>query len=837
MRLDDHSLNEWFDKLEQLPEHEQYKMAVWLRQQLTREKSVTLNRSPADLARHVDPNYKITPAIRKISDALEETINSRRGRLLITMPPQEGKSVLTGVWTVLRALQKQPEWRIILASFSSELAEQSSRAARNLIASHGTGAVDPLTQIEVEDMLGLKLADDKAAAAQWRLAGHGGGMVAVGFGGTITGRPADLLIIDDPLKGMESADSAAERRKVISGFQGDLTTRLAPGAPIVLIQCMTGDTSVRMAGGDEKPLGEVRVGDRVATWDEGRLGASRVTNWANQGPDDILIVTMQSGRQVRANARHPFLVQREGYTEWVKAGQITSGDRLVALSEAHGRPGSSAPSMGANSTPSARACACPTTGSSDGPTGTAHHPRILSHDDEHTSATGTESTPTSTTRDSQRRAASVLSASARNTAAPATGRTSCASTTATTLAESEDSCAMTAISWWDGAAQPSDYGPEPTTWTVDEVVSVTPGGVEDVFDIEVERTENFIANGVVSHNTRWHEDDLAGWILKGEYAKPPEERRWRHINIPAQAEPGLLDSLDREPGEWLTSARGRTPEDWFETKEIVGPRVWSALYQGTPTPSEGGLFSQEWFRRYRIPELPEVVAARVVSIDPAETGTGDEAGIIALAVTGDGRVCVTDDRSGRMQSDAWARRGVLLALETGAGEILFEAFSSGPTYERVIKQAWQQVRDEARILAECGRDVGTAIAALGRAVDPPADPRRNMLEIAELTVPDQDDPPFRIKPWRAPGDKVARAAGTRQAASTGRLRMVGTHEELEHQATTWQQGQKSPDRMDALTQGFERAVQIIGGRSLIAVPGEGTESAGSFEWGSMPSGF
>ena len=45
------------------------------------------------------------------------------------------------------------------------------------------------------------------------------------------------------------------------------------------------------------------------------------------------------------------------------------------------------------------------------------------------------------------------------------------------------------------------------------IASIEPAGVENVYDVEIEGTENFIANGLVSHNTRWHEDDLSGWLL------------------------------------------------------------------------------------------------------------------------------------------------------------------------------------------------------------------------------------------------------------------------------------------------------------------------------------
>lgn len=548
-------LDDWFERVDKLPEPDRSRMLAWVEQQVIRERSLAAHSSPADLAAALDPEFVITPAIELIGRELERAISTRRGRLLITMPPQEGKSTLTSVWTPIRALQRNPSCRTILASFSQGLAEEQSSRTRAVIAAHGTGAKDPLTQIASVDELGIGLAYDKAAASHWRIQGHKGGMVAVGLGGTIAGRPADLLIIDDPLKGMEAADSVTERRKVIAGFQGDLTTRLAPGAPIILIQ------------------------------------------------------------------------------------------------------------------------------------------------------------------------------------------------------------------------------------------------------------------------TRWHEDDLAGWILKHEAKLPPEKRRWRHINIPALSEAGLLDSLGREPGTWLKSSRDRTSEDWEETRDSVGPRVWSALYQGTPTPTGGGLFNQAWFDKHRASDVGPTTV-RVVSIDPAETGRRDEAGIVAAAATPDGRVLWTDDWSGRMTSDQWARRAVLLALKTSAHEVAFEAYTTEQTYRRVIATAWKDVRDQARLLRASGGDVDVAAGFLGAEEDSPDDPVQALSELSGIVVPDVVEPPFTIHPYRGKGDKVARATGARQAASTGRLRIVGTLTTLERQAVTWQQGQSSPDRMDAAVNGYERVIQMIGGRSVIASPAD-----------------
>jgi len=152
-----------------------------------------------------------------------------------------------------------------------------------------------------------------------------------------------------------------------------------------------------------------------------------------------------------------------------------------------------------------------------------------------------------------------------------------------------------------GAATLASYVRPLSTWSVvfDEVAAVEPAGVDEVYDIQVDRTENFIANGLVSHNTRWHEDDLAGRLLSQDGSP------WRLINIPALAdhnpEAGETDPLGRQPGEWMVSARGRTVAQWEQIRLDVGSRVFNALYQGRPSPDAGNVWRRTWWRRYSAP--------------------------------------------------------------------------------------------------------------------------------------------------------------------------------------------------------------------------------------------
>ena len=69
-------------------------------------------------------------------------------------------------------------------------------------------------------------------------------------------------------------------------------------------------------------------------------------------------------------------------------------------------------------------------------------------------------------------------------------------------------------------------------FTADPIVAILPDGEEEVFDVEIDKTENFIANGIVSHNTRWAENDLTGRVLADAMKRSTGED-WDIIELPA----------------------------------------------------------------------------------------------------------------------------------------------------------------------------------------------------------------------------------------------------------------------------------------------------------------
>lgn len=283
--------------------------------------------TPGDLACELDRRIVQTPALDLIDAELVRLMGTPDGRLVLSMPPQEGKSSRVAEIFPVWALEQNPDLRVVVASYGMALARRNGRAIRNRILAN-------------EPTLHLKLSDDVAAQNEWQLDEYLGGVYAAGIGTALTGRPCELMIIDDPIKDRTEADSATYRENVWSWWTDVASTRLAPGAPVVLIL------------------------------------------------------------------------------------------------------------------------------------------------------------------------------------------------------------------------------------------------------------------------TRWHQDDLAGRLLAAE-----DGHLWRVVNIPAQADhdpaKGETDPLGRAPGEYLESARGRTPEQWEAIKVRAGSRTWNALYQGRPAPLEGDLFDRSWWREYDAPRWVE----------------------------------------------------------------------------------------------------------------------------------------------------------------------------------------------------------------------------------------
>ena len=169
------------------------------------------------------PGYEVAPHHVLLADTLEKVQRREIKRLMVFMPPRHGKTELTGQRFPAWCLGKNPDKRLMICSYSDAKAYGLSRAVR--------GQVQDTDRWPFPD---VKIAYGEASMANWSLEGRRGGCLAAGVGGGITGHGADILIIDDPIKGREQADSPTWREKNWQWYTSDAYTRLEPDAAVIL---------------------------------------------------------------------------------------------------------------------------------------------------------------------------------------------------------------------------------------------------------------------------------------------------------------------------------------------------------------------------------------------------------------------------------------------------------------------------------------------------------------------------------------------------------------------------------------------------------------------------
>lgn len=180
--------------------------------------------TPALFAQTVS-NRKWLPVkhLRLLSDYLLDVASGKITHLIVSMPPRHGKSELISKYFPAWYLGQYPDKRIILTSYEAEFAAGWGYKARNLLQEHG-------------HLFGVKVAQDSAARDRWDIAGHTGGMATSGVGGAITGKGCNILIIDDPVKNAEEANSLRYRDRAAEWYKSTAYTRLEPGGSVIIIQ-------------------------------------------------------------------------------------------------------------------------------------------------------------------------------------------------------------------------------------------------------------------------------------------------------------------------------------------------------------------------------------------------------------------------------------------------------------------------------------------------------------------------------------------------------------------------------------------------------------------------
>lgn len=160
---------------------------------------------------------------RRLEQFSKDVVDKKSPRLMLFMPPRHGKSTLASVAFPAWHLGRNPEHEFISCSYSGSLAMGFSRKVRQL-----------LREPTYKTAFKTRLDPDSQSAEAW-LTTNGGGYVAAGVGGGITGKGAHILVIDDPVKNRDDAESQNNRDSNWDWYTSTAYTRLAPGGGVLVI--------------------------------------------------------------------------------------------------------------------------------------------------------------------------------------------------------------------------------------------------------------------------------------------------------------------------------------------------------------------------------------------------------------------------------------------------------------------------------------------------------------------------------------------------------------------------------------------------------------------------
>lgn len=169
--------------------------------------------------------WKVYRMHHLLCQKLEDVFAGKIKRLIIEMPPRHGKSITVTETFPSYYMSKYASMgirkNVIQVSYSGDLAEDFGGKNLQKVREYGY------------ELFGVKLAQQ--TRKKWSL-NNGATMTSAGIGGPLTGKGADLLIIDDPIKNREEAESETIREKIWSEWQSTLRTRLSKDAAVIVIQ-------------------------------------------------------------------------------------------------------------------------------------------------------------------------------------------------------------------------------------------------------------------------------------------------------------------------------------------------------------------------------------------------------------------------------------------------------------------------------------------------------------------------------------------------------------------------------------------------------------------------
>ena len=226
-----------------------------------------------EFIKHVYPGYKIGAHHARLAKLFEEIAQGKRKRVIVNIAPRHGKSELISYLAPAWFLGNHPAKKVIMASHTADLAVNFGRRVRNLVGSDQYKDIFP----------DISLQADSKSASRWGT-NFNGEYFAIGVGGALAGRGADLFIIDDP---HSEQDAKLGKSDVFlpawEWFQSGPLQRLMPGGAIVVVMTrwskldLTGQIVNQMVKNEDVDQWEVvefpailedKMGNEVPLWPE-----------------------------------------------------------------------------------------------------------------------------------------------------------------------------------------------------------------------------------------------------------------------------------------------------------------------------------------------------------------------------------------------------------------------------------------------------------------------------------------------------------------------------------------------------------------------------------------
>jgi hypothetical protein len=213
--------------LSSLPPEVKAEIADSLEELAEREHSRKAQLSFMTFVNQVWPSFINGAHHQKMAKAFERVAHGQCKRLIVNMPPRHTKSEFASYLLPAWFLGKYPNKKVIQTSHTAELAVGFGRKVRNLVDSEAYKNI----------FSGVGLQADSKAAGRWAT-NQGGDYFAIGVGGAVTGKGADILIIDDPHSEQEAAQAEVNPEiydKTYEWYTSGPRQRLQPGGAIIIV--------------------------------------------------------------------------------------------------------------------------------------------------------------------------------------------------------------------------------------------------------------------------------------------------------------------------------------------------------------------------------------------------------------------------------------------------------------------------------------------------------------------------------------------------------------------------------------------------------------------------